>query len=234
VLKFVSLLGNADTMHAATRSRARPRSVSQRGEVIISQSPKASSPRAKRAHSASKKQKTEQHVALPVKNHHQVSDSISKSNSVESQLPSTVVKRRSRTVAIHEVAPHLAFNVHVKHGYRRHDMTVMEALYSAVGYFHNETANIYTHLMGVLACFYWVVFASYPVHEPHYVLVAVADFCSMICFAGSVLYHTLMSSANARQYQKLLYFDMVGIWVVNTVSLLLPVLQQCANTVTSF
>lgn len=112
---------------------------------------------------------------------------------------------------------HLAFNVHVKRGYRRHDLTAAGAVYSMFGYLHNETANIYTHLLGALVCMYWLVVApAAAVGAPHYAVVAFADACSMWCFLGSVLYHTAMNSVSEAAYRRLLLFDMAGIWVVNS------------------
>jgi len=132
--------------------------------------------------------------------------------------PSKLLTSPTALHPIDAMPKHLAFNVHVRHGYRPHPLSLAQAAWSTVGYLHNETLNIHTHLLGALVCLYWLLTYPHPLAEPHYAVVALADACSGICFLGSVVYHTLMPvMATEGSYRSLLFMDMAGIWVVNTV-----------------
>lgn len=123
-------------------------------------------------------------------------------------------------VRIEETASFLRFNSNVSSGYRQHPLSIRDAMYSMVGYIHNETANIYSHLFGALLFTYFVVLSNneWLNNRLHYALITVYDISCVICLFGSVAYHTFMNSARTEKgYQKLILFDMYGIWFINTV-----------------
>jgi predicted membrane channel-forming protein YqfA (hemolysin III family) len=112
--------------------------------------------------------------------------------------------------------PHLQFNRYVLHGYRAHPLSPRDALWSLFGYLHNETAHIFTHLAGAALCAYWLLCVDAPAGEPHYLVVDAADACSLLCFLGSVAYHTLMNTPRREgEYRRLMALDLAGIWLVN-------------------
>lgn len=135
--------------------------------------------------------------------------------------PSPVAKKlHTHVVAIHHVPEHLQFNRFIHSGYRKHPLTVAEAMWSWLQV-HNETANIYTHLFGALVCYWWAATAAVLPHASsgawlHYRVVQFADLCSALCFTASVIYHTGMNTArDVAAYKQLMLFDVYGIWVVN-------------------
>lgn len=107
--------------------------------------------------------------------------------------------------------PHLQFNKFVLHGYRPHgpEHGVGAALASLL-YFHNETLNVFTHLIGALICAYWAAFP--PVDLPHYWAVRLADATAAVCLLGSATYHLFMSATPTRaEYTALLAADLFGV-----------------------
>lgn len=139
--------------------------------------------------------------------------------------------RPPRLVGYSEVPKFLQFNCYVHGGYRPYPMTLSQALFSSVGYFHNETLNIATHLLPALLCGYFAVKTFYmegigatPEGQPsgsapvylHHAVVALADTVSAACMLLSFVYHTWMNSVrDARAYERLMAIDVWGIWVVN-------------------
>lgn len=93
---------------------------------------------------------------------------------------------------IHHVPAHLAFNAHIKRGYRplghwRH------AVASIFTHISNETFNIWSHLIAMLISLAWLIqLVREAPNEAHYVVIAICLACGVICFAGSVAYHSLM------------------------------------------
>lgn len=163
------------------------------------------------------------------------------STSRKSVIASDGKTRKYHVVRIEETASFLRFNANVSSGYRRHPLTLKDAMYSMVGYLHNETANIYTHLLGA------VLFAYLAITEPrnwrnnnlHYSFITIYDVSCAVCLLSSVAYHTLMNSApTEKEYKQLMLFDMYGIWIINTVCVypisecfLLTFSSFCANCV---
>ena len=110
----------------------------------------------------------------------------------------------------------LKFNAHITHGYRP-PHTPLEALRSLFS-LHNETLNVWTHLLCLLLCLYWLLFSDVGPHVDHahsWVLL-LSDAVSACCFAGSTAYHLFMSSTVSQaHYARLLTFDMLGVILVN-------------------
>jgi len=137
--------------------------------------------------------------------------------SISSSSPSSIT---SYHYPITEVPAHLAFNPYVLHYYRKCPLTIQESLLSLF-YFHNETFNIFSHLIGGLICGYWIYIAYLHnylnLYHSHWFSVAIADFGSMFCFFGSCLYHTFMNVASEKSgYVTLMQLDVWGIWIVNS------------------
>jgi len=139
-------------------------------------------------------------------------------------------------VSIDEVPPFLRFNRFVLHGYRAAPLSTAGALWSAVGYWHNESLNIATHALGAAVTGYWVASWLAGASRGRYELAAagdaapapaplalawpivLADAASMACFALSARYHTLMAAAaDEGAYTRLLAADLAGVVVINAV-----------------
>lgn len=141
------------------------------------------------------------------------------STSKETVVVNDGIKRRYQVVKIEETATFLRFNRHINSGYRMHPLPMKDALYSMVGYLHNETANIYTHLFGAVLFTYFILTNSkeWKNNNLHYASITIYDVSSAVCLFFSVAYHTLMNSApSEKEYQRLMLFDMYGIWFINT------------------
>lgn len=114
---------------------------------------------------------------------------------------------------------HLAFNRFVLGGYRAAPTTLRSALASVLS-LHNETANIFSHLLpGVVAARWAAAALGGPLAGPAggpAALVGLADAATAACLFCSVGYHTLMpATATRAAYDALLAVDVWGVWAVN-------------------
>lgn len=78
---------------------------------------------------------------------------------------------------------------YIEHGYRPHNQSVVDAFFSAF-YFHNQTVNTWTHLIGFLMCF--AIFVDLLVQakfEGDDAFFAYFSISASICFLFSSLYH---------------------------------------------
>ena len=118
--------------------------------------------------------------------------------------------------------PHLQYNRFVIHGYRPHGPDHgIAAAFASLFYWHNETGNILTHLLGAVVCAYWLVSEPPSPPLPHYWAVRLADTGSLICFCGSFAYHTFMSATPTRaEYAALLSADLCGVMLAGLTSCL--------------
>lgn len=114
----------------------------------------------------------------------------------------------------------LQFNKHVHLHYRRHPISFSHAAFSLVGYLHNETLNIYTHLLPGVLCAYWFLDAvrsgRYATGGGLWAVQALADLTSATCFLLSAWYHTFMPvMTQPASYAALIHADVWGVWAVN-------------------
>ena len=146
--------------------------------------------------------------------------------------------RLPHTVGIASVPEHLRFNRFILHGYRRSPLSTRGALWSAVGYLHNESLNIATHAVACGLLAWWVLAwlagmgrsgpggelrALYGAYGGLPPLLAGAqvlgDAAAALCLAGSVRYHLLMAAApDAAAYRSLLADDLAGVLLVQGVA----------------
>lgn len=108
-------------------------------------------------------------------------------------------------------------NQYIRSGYRKASNSVRTSI-ASLGYLHNESVNIYSHLIGALL-FVVTAVVLYGVLKPRYETASRADVVAFGCFfAGAALclglsasYHTISnhSSAVARLGNKLDYIGIV-------------------------
>ncbi|KAK9815212.1 hypothetical protein WJX72_000048 [[Myrmecia] bisecta] len=109
-----------------------------------------------------------------------------------------------------ELPDELRFNIDVRSGYRA-GMTYWQCLKSIFQY-HNETGNIWSHLLPILAvvvslCAGWLT--PWPGAEWEFLQNILPI---MLCFLGSVIYHTFM--ANHAHYKRWLFLDVCGVFIL--------------------
>jgi len=113
-----------------------------------------------------------------------------------------------------QVPPVLAFNPYVASGYRA-GLSRGQCLASVCGYLHNETANIWSHLVPLLALAVYVGPAGGWRAWPGGARGALWHYGPpALCMAGSVLYHTL--AADHPRYARYLAVDVCGVFGLAT------------------
>ncbi|PKS07260.1 hypothetical protein jhhlp_005862 [Lomentospora prolificans] len=114
----------------------------------------------------------------------------------------------------------------VANGSRRACGSVMECVKSWT-YLHNESVNIWSHLIGAVIFFYLPYYMFTVAIPPRYAIATTEDIvvCSAwflgvaICFVLSVCFHTLMAHSETL-YQKTLQLDFQGVLILMTGSTL--------------
>lgn len=145
-----------------------------------------------------------------------------------------------------DVPSFLKYNPHIAGGFRKQS-SWLRCLRS-VFEFHNETGNIWSHLMPLIGCiWFWCNEFSSQTSEMSngQLYILLLSICSVIVFAGSVSYHTFMAAVHtADAYNLLMLVDVLGIGVLqvyqmytiiafsfpcasDTFHLLLPSLTAC-------
>ena len=112
---------------------------------------------------------------------------------------------------------HLSYNRFIVHGYQppRPRITPCSAEGAAAAFeslfsLHNETANIWTHALGVLLTVF--ISVAGPQMPPAISLCLAAG---GLCFSLSVAYHAGLHVGGSRGYAALLAADLAGVWAVN-------------------
>ncbi|EKX48512.1 hypothetical protein GUITHDRAFT_105658 [Guillardia theta CCMP2712] len=114
-------------------------------------------------------------------------------------------------VAAKEVDPHLAFNKYILHGYR-HKLTPMQCILS-VFQIHNETGNIWTHMLPIAFFVSHLVLHGPWQHAPLFYLAATVP--CVLCLTCSSIYHTFMPlSSGEKTYSTLLFIDYLSVFNV--------------------
>jgi hypothetical protein len=118
------------------------------------------------------------------------------------------------TLAVHAAAPHFRFNEYIRSGYR----PVSSPLQCFLGFFttlSNETFNVLTHFLPLLAFAAMVADDEWASLGTHYTVVRVFLGCAAFTMFGSVCYHLFMAACGSKaSYDSLLLFDVVGIWIL--------------------
>lgn len=101
-------------------------------------------------------------------------------------------------------------------------------------YLHNETANIYSHLIAAVVFFFgeWFIVqyltSKYRVTNTAYVAFSVFMITATICYAFSALYHTLMNhSSTVDQFWHRLDMLGIGIFIVGDIVLGVYIIFWC-------
>lgn len=95
-----------------------------------------------------------------------------------------------------------------------------KASLASLGYLHNQTGNIYTHLIGVVLFLSWAVqtyndlLTRYPTSDSNDALVFAVFFAgALCCFGFSASFHTFMNQS-AKVNQIWLLMDLYGIFAL--------------------
>lgn len=132
-----------------------------------------------------------------------------------------------RTVSWHEVSNWQQDNKYILTGYRPAKADYLEVL-TSLTFLHNETCNVYTHLIGALLLPFFAISFMRILSEPRFFDVSRTDyivfgfffFCAECCLLFSALYHLLqVHSHGAEQFWHRM--DLLGIVIV-TVGTFIP------------
>ena len=134
--------------------------------------------------------------------------------------PTNQSKARAQTVTWQEVSEWQFDNKNILGGYRREKADYLE-IFTSLTFLHNDTCNVYTHLVGALLLpFVATAFLRY-LAEPQFLNVSSMDYamfgiyfwCAEICLVLSTLYH-LMQSHSDHVEQFWHGMDLLGIVIV--------------------
>lgn len=141
-------------------------------------------------------------------------------NMSTTKAPTTQSKADARTVARHEVFEWQLDNRYILSGYRPAKADYLE-IFNSLTFLHNETCNVYTHLIGALllpliaTAFMRALHGSqfFNVSGADYVMLGIFFWCAECCLASSAGYHLMGShSHNVEQFWHGL--DLLGIVIV--------------------
>jgi len=129
-------------------------------------------------------------------------------------------KTEARTVTRHEVPEWQLDNRYIISGYRPAKSDYME-IFTSLTFLHNETCNVYTHLVGALLLPLVAVAFMRALHGPQFLNVSETDYvmfgiffgCAECCLFFSAAYHLLGAhSHNVEQFWH--GMDLLGIVIV--------------------
>ena len=112
-------------------------------------------------------------------------------------------KAKARTVTWQEISEWHLDNKYILGGYRPEKADYLE-IFTSLTFLHNETCNVYTHLVGALLLpFVAAAFLRY-LAEPQFLNVSSVDYamfgiyfwCAEICLVLSSLYHLMQSHSH--------------------------------------
>ncbi|TNV76693.1 hypothetical protein FGO68_gene1561 [Halteria grandinella] len=95
---------------------------------------------------------------------------------------------------------------HIKHGYRAHECMTVGKCSKSLFMLHNETFNVWTHLL----CGLYYIYHSEFKLQSSYIVMVVGSMACITCMVFSAIYH-LYNSVNRDWYNTLLKFDLIGI-----------------------
>lgn len=140
------------------------------------------------------------------------------SNLVET--PAIRPKAEARTVKWHEVSEWQRDNKYILGGYRPENADYLE-IFTSLTFLHNETCNVYTHLLGALLLPLIATAFMRVLSEPRFLNVSGTDFvmfgiffwCAESCLVFSAAYHLMgPHSHNVEQFWH--GMDLLGIVIV--------------------
>ena len=132
----------------------------------------------------------------------------------------TLSKAKARTVPWQEISEWQLDNKYILRGYRPEKADYLE-IFTSLTFLHNETCNVYTHLVGALLLpLVATAFLRY-LAEPQFLSVSSMDYamfpiyfgCAEICLVLSALYHLMLSHSH---HVELFWhgMDLLGIVIV--------------------
>lgn len=112
-------------------------------------------------------------------------------------------KGKPQLLSFEELPEWYQDNEHIRHGYRPVSGSVATSFFSW-GYIHNETVNIYSHLIPAAAFLFGEWYILHYLHS-HYARVTLTDdlvfafflFTAAVCLGFSTTYHTLLNHSSA-------------------------------------
>jgi hypothetical protein len=143
------------------------------------------------------------------------------------EMPTTRPKAEARTVTWHEVSEWQRDNKYILSGYRPEKADYLEIL-TSLTFLHNETCNVYTHLIGALllpliATAFMRVFSEprfLNVSGTDYIMFGIFFWCAECCLVFSATYHLIgLHSHDVEQFWHRM--DLLGIVIV-TVGTFIP------------
>lgn len=143
------------------------------------------------------------------------------------EAPANRPKAETRTVTWHEISEWQRDNRYILSGYRPEKADYL-ATFTSLTFLHNETCNVYTHLVGALILPLIATALMRVLSEPQFLNVSRTDYvlfgiffcCAEFCLVSSATYHLVGShSPNVEQFWHRM--DLLGIVVV-TVSTFIP------------
>ncbi|KAF2654352.1 hemolysin-III protein [Lophiostoma macrostomum CBS 122681] len=130
----------------------------------------------------------------------------------------TGTRAEARTITFQEIPEWQRDNKHILRGYRRSSADYLEVI-ASLTFLHNETCNVYTHLVGALllplvaAISMRALSQFLNVLAADYIMFAFFFFCAECCLVLSTLYH-LLGSHSYEEEQFWLQMDLLGIIIV--------------------
>ncbi len=135
---------------------------------------------------------------------------------------SAVLTAKSRTLTWDEVSEWQRDNKYIRSGYRREKADFLEIL-TSLTFLHNETCNVYTHLIGALLLPLIAVAVIRGLSQPHFSLVSGKDYTMFgiffwsaeCCLLFSAAYHLV--GPHSHQVEQFWHrMDLLGIVIVTT------------------
>lgn len=148
-------------------------------------------------------------------------------NTDNMEAPTAQHTTKARTVTWHELSEWQRDNKYILSGYRPEKADYMEIL-TSLTFLHNETCNVYTHLIGALLLPLFAISVMQILSEPQFFDVSGTDYimfgiffcCAECCLVFSAIYHLVGPHSHAVE-QFWLTMDLLGIVIV-TVGTFIP------------
>eukprot|EP00049_Salpingoeca_infusionum_P026729 m.27569 g.27569 ORF g.27569 m.27569 type:complete len:598 (-) comp8943_c0_seq1:650-2443(-) len=124
--------------------------------------------------------------------------------SLQQTLQHYYLKRKPRLRSYEEAPEYVCDNEFIRHGYRPELVTYQRCV-DSLFYLHNESGNIYTHLVGAVLFVVFMVYAGsfyYPKHtNEDRILFFVFWTTAVMCLMFSAIFHTILSHSKEVQHK---------------------------------
>jgi adiponectin receptor len=134
---------------------------------------------------------------------------------------SAVPQKTASLCTIHEVESWQRENEYLLRHYRTASNSYRASL-ASLGYLHNQTGNVYTHLIGMALFMSWAVQTYNEVLQRYttsdsndFLVFTVFVACALFCFGSSACFHLFMHQS-AHVNQTWLLFDLYGVFALIT------------------